>query len=167
MPEPLKPAEVRGNEQKGHEEGRYGEQLAEDDYFLYGFETIEVGRDCKKNRRSSNADEKGEVGDVKTPGNLVPHAGYDQTPVHLDNIQCASRHDEDGQQEHPGVESGATLEHDAEETPEKVSKFFDDLFRALPESLPFVRDASYLKRYRPAGSLRFRSLSPDGWFVDS
>jgi hypothetical protein len=38
-------AEVRGNEQKGHEEGGYGEQFAEDDYFLYSFEAVQVGRD--------------------------------------------------------------------------------------------------------------------------
>ena len=78
MPEAVGPAEVHRHEGQAHEDGRHGEQFAEDDQVVQLLVVVDVDRDHHHHRRRGDADQEGEVGDVDAPGDLVAHAGDDQ-----------------------------------------------------------------------------------------
>ena len=86
MPDPQRLAHVDHDEDDAHGYGSDRQQFSEEHDLLDRFEVIQICRNDKQDCGSSNADKKGEVRDIESPGYLIPHAGYDEAPVHLADI---------------------------------------------------------------------------------
>ena len=119
MPEPVGPAQVHRHEGEAHEDGRDGEQFAEDDQVVQLLVVVDVDRDDHHHRRGGHADEEGEIGDVDAPGNLVAHAGGDQAVHELLGVGVEAEQAEDGQHAHPEVVAPVAHEGDARAAPQK------------------------------------------------
>ena len=103
VPEPVGPPEVHRDEGQAHEDGRHGEQFAEDHQVMQLLVVVDIDRDHHHHRRRRDADQEGEVGNIDAPRHLVAHAGDDQPVGKLPGVGVEAQQAEDRQHPHPGV----------------------------------------------------------------
>ena len=96
MPKPVRSAKIGHNKHQGHDDGRSGEKLSQNDDFFDGIEVIDVRRNNEEHGRGGDADPISKVTDIETPRNLVFHIGYDQSSIQLFRVE-ANPHTNDSQ----------------------------------------------------------------------
>jgi hypothetical protein len=133
MPQTVNPAHVNGHEHHAHGDGGNGEEFAKQDYLLDWFEIVDIGRYHQENGCCSYAYEKGEVRDIKTPGNLVPHGCDNKSIVKLSAIRNGSDKNQQAEKAQPGIvvliADGYLLKNDNERT---IMKFLIGYILNIP-----------------------------------
>jgi hypothetical protein len=81
---------------------------------ISSIEPTNARRDHQKNRRGSDPCKKGEIGQVKAPGNLIPHGGRNEAAFSLLQIGGEAQNDQDAQKADTGAKSHPADENSPE-----------------------------------------------------
>ena len=95
MPEPVRPAQINVYKQKAHNDGCDGKQFTKNYHVVKVLVVVNIGGYDEHHRGCCEPDNKGKIGNINSPGDLIGHVGYGKAVDSLLGIRVEPDQGED------------------------------------------------------------------------
>ena len=109
MPESVRAPEVNQNAERTHDDSGDGDGFADDHHFVHVFIIVKVGGDDHHDSTGRKSDSERKVRDIESPTDVVGHIGDNHALRNLMSPRVRSDQGDGRQDDHPDVESKATV----------------------------------------------------------
>ena len=93
--------EVDQDQQQTHDDGGDGQEFTQNGNLAVGLVVVQIVGQHHHHAPGGDADQVGEVGDVKTPGDVAAHAGDSQTELELHQVEPEAGPDDTQKDDQP------------------------------------------------------------------